>query len=229
MHCLHCIIIFPTLVSHCQKKEPNCSPKTNEGLGTLQECKCPQILLITFEKTDGTNKVTSASAGVNIGCAPSGRGRVFGSFIEHFLTRDRHREMLRILFPSSASCSARRNSLCTTTSCSWPYQDGQTCAVSFNHRLSKSIRGTQNRCSINISDMLRSYSTVTRIQNQFRESLACEGTRRRGVNFAYKVRQRSEACSCEEADVGVKHAHESWHYVRIMPPIFFFYPSGCSL
>lgn len=133
MHCLHCIIIFPTLVSHCQKKELNCSPKTNEGLGTLQECKCPQILLITFKKTDGTNKATSVSAGVNIGRTPSGRRRVFSSFIGHFLIRGRHREMLCILFPFPTSCFARRNSLCTTTSCPWSYQDDQTCAVSFNH------------------------------------------------------------------------------------------------
>lgn len=197
MHCLHCIIIFPTLVSHCQKKELNCSPKTNEGLGTLQECKCPQILLITFKKTDGTNKVTSVSAGVNIGRTPSGRGHVFSSFIELFLTRDRHWEMLCILFPFSASCSARRNSLCTTTSCSWSYQDGQTCTVSFNHCLSKSIRSAPNRCSINISDMLCSYSTVKWIQNQFYEPLASESTRRwEVIVLAYKVLQRSEACSC---------------------------------
>lgn len=127
------IIIFPTLVSHCQKKELNCSPKTNEGLGTLQECKCPQILLITFKKADGTNKVTSVSAGVNTGRPPSGRRRVFSSFIEHFLMRNRHGEMLPILFPFSASCFARRNSLCATTSCPQSYQDGQTCTVSFNH------------------------------------------------------------------------------------------------
>lgn len=160
MHCLHCIIIFPTLVSHCQKKELNCSPKTNEGLGTLQECKCPQILLITFKKSGGTKKVTSVSAGVNIGRTPSGRGRVFSSFIELFLTRDRHGETPRILLPFSASCYARRNSLCTTTSCSRTYQDGQTCTVSFNHCLSKSRRSAQNRCSISISDMLCSHSTL---------------------------------------------------------------------
>lgn len=49
------------------------------------------------------------------------------------------------------------------------------------------------------------------------------------IVLAYKVRQRSEACSCKKADVRVIHTHKSFHYLQLAIRCLVLNQSSCDL